>query len=334
VNDAAVNDATWSHRIARALEHDDGSYIESAALMGTVVTMQVVDAGHTSAERHARREAVQRAFAWFHAVEAACSRFEATSELRALSQRVGEAVVVSPLLFQAVQFACRVAETSGGAFDPTVGVRMEQLGFNREYRHGMRVESGVQQTPVSWRDLVLDADASSVTLLQPMVLDLGAVAKGLAIDLAKVELQPFADFAIDAGGDLYLGGRNAHGRAWHIGIRHPRDESDMFASLQIANQSVCTSGDYERRLSPEIHHLLDARDGRSATLLASVTVVAESAMVADALATAAFAMGPVAGAALLNKQGVDALLVTPSLERLTVGALPVVPAPARASVRS
>ncbi len=152
-----------------------------------------------------------------------------------------------------------------------------------------------------------------MTLLKPLVLDLGAVAKGLAVDVAARELEPFENYAIDAGGDLYLGGLNADGASWSVGIRHPR-ENGLIETLQVSNTAVCTSGDYERKSTtdPTVHHILDARTGASAAELASVTVVAPSAMVADALATAAFALGPSEGRSFLERNGVRGLLITPS----------------------
>ena len=60
----------------------------------------------------------------------------------------------------------------------------------------------------------LDPDRRTITLRRPLTLDLGAVAKGLAVDMAARELEPFRDFAIDAGGDLYLGGSNPQGEPW------------------------------------------------------------------------------------------------------------------------
>jgi len=84
-------------------------------------------------------EAIDRAFGWFSAVESACSRFDAASELMRLCATVGTSVRVSPILFEAVRFAIAVARLSGGAFDPTVGALMEARGFNRNYRTGLRI---------------------------------------------------------------------------------------------------------------------------------------------------------------------------------------------------
>lgn len=298
-------------------------YVHTIAPMGTVVTIQVVGHGEDDTRRAERAECVARAAAWFHSIEKCCSRFDSESELRQLTVRVGAPVLVSPMLYEAIRFALTVAEESAGAFDPTVGQRMEARGFDRNYQTGQVVSSGIASSfldGVSWRDVLLDTEAQTVTLLKPLVLDLGAVAKGLAVDVAARELAPFENFAVDAGGDLYLGGHNVDGEPWSVGIRHPRENS-LIETLHVSNTAVCTSGDYERKSATDerVHHIMDARTGESAAALASVTVVAPSAMVADALATAAFALGPADGLRFLERQGVRGLMVTPSLERLETG---------------
>jgi len=234
-----------------------------------------------------------------------------------LASQVGVPVRVSLLLYEAVQFALAVAQESAGAFDPTVGYAMETRGFNREHRSGKKIETALDAgTSVSYRDVRLDPHNRTITLLRPLILDLGAVAKGLAVDLAARELQPFQNFALDAGGDLYLGGRNPDGEPWSIGIRHPRRENELIDSLRVSNCAVCTSGDYERRSSTDnSHHILDPRRGSSADGAASVTVIASNAMLADALATAAFVLGPNEGIRLFDRLNVDGLIITPQLER-------------------
>ena len=290
----------------------------SVALMGTVVTIHVVAAAETNRNDAAEREkAVERAFEWFSRVEECCTRFEAGSEVMQLTSQVGVPVRVSTLLYEAVQFALALARESEGAFDPTVGYAMETRGFNREYRSGQPIRSSIDpEISVSYRDVRLDADRGTITLLRPVILDLGAVAKGLAVDLAARELRPFQNFAIDASGDLYLAGRNPDGERWSIGIRHPRRANDLIDSLRVSERAVCTSGDYERRSSNDNgHHILDPRRGSPANSVASVTVVAPNAMLADALATAAFVLGPQEGIRLFDRLDVDGLIVTPQLER-------------------
>ena len=282
----------------------------SDIVFGTVVSITTVtlDTEDVSA-------AIDRAFAWCQQVEALCSRFDADSELMQLTRHIGVAVPVSDLLFEVVQFALALAHETGGAFDPTVGRAMEARGFNREHRSGALVRSGVDAPgDVNYRDVDVSAADRTITLHRPLVLDLGAVAKGFAIDMAARELQPYRDFAIDAGGDLYLGGRNTAGELWSVGIRHPRVDGQLIDMLLVSDRAVCTSGDYERR-TDEGHHILDPRSGAPATAAASVTVVAPTAMLADAVATAAFVLGPAEGIALCERLQLQALVVTPNLER-------------------
>jgi FAD:protein FMN transferase len=286
--------------------------------MGTVVTIQVVGHEADSQQRAQLDEAVAAAFAWFRRIEECCTRFEPRSELMQLAAQVGVPVRVSAILYEAVQFALAVAEESGGAFDPTVGYAMETRGFNREHRTGATIATALDPGgSVSYRDVRLDPQHKTITLLRPLILDLGAVAKGLAIDLAARELRPFENFAIDAGGDLYLGGCNANGEPWSVGIRHPRRDHELIDSLPVSNRAVCTSGDYERRtaIGDNGHHILDPRTGVSPDAVASVTVVAPTAMLADALATAAFVLGPADGIRLFERLDVDGLIISPSLER-------------------
>jgi thiamine biosynthesis lipoprotein len=219
------------------------------------------------------------------------------------------------MLFEAVRFAVAVAAESGGAFDPTIGLAMERRGFDREHRTGEVVHTRIAAGEASYLDVEVDDDERTITLRRPLLLDLGAVAKGLAIDMAARELQPFENFAIDAGGDLYFGGRNAVGQPWSVGIRHPREDS-LLETLHLSDVAVCTSGDYERQTDAG-HHILDPRGGGSANAVASATVLAPSAMVADTLATASFVLGPIDGIALLERHGVEGLLVTPSLDRFS-----------------
>ncbi len=282
--------------------------------MGTLVTIHVVRP-NAEVDSAVVNQAIDRAFGWFHEIEARCTRFSPDSELMQLTAQAGVPVPASAILYQAVQFALMVAEESGGAFDPTVGHRMEARGFNREHRTGEIVRTAIApDDDISYRDVQLDPDRKTILLRRPLTLDLGAVAKGLAVDTAARELEPFRDFAIDAGGDLYLGGSNPQGAPWSVGIRHPRpiheQDQELIDSLRVSNQAVCTSGDYERRA-----HILDPRTMTTSDTVASATVVASGAMLADALATAAFVLGPDEGIELLTRLGVEGLIVTPDLKR-------------------
>ncbi|HVB96435.1 MAG TPA: FAD:protein FMN transferase [Chloroflexota bacterium] len=311
---AAVLDeiANASEPVGPSVGNSTGTYRRSMILMDTHVSFAVVGSTVSCAE------AVQRAVDWFQKVERCGSRFDPSSEVMQLTGQVGVPVEASPLLFEMVRFACEVARRSGGAFDPTVGYQLEQRGFNQNYRTGEVVKSSLAANKaVSYRDVVLDPTQRTIKLRKPLILDLGAVAKGLAIDLAARDLERFDSAAIDAGGDLYLHGHNPLGKPWRIGIRHPRRPTELLETIQVTNEAVCTSGDYERTTDgrPDEHHLLDPQTGKPVEGVASVTVIGPTAMLADALSTAAFVLGPRRGIALLEREQVAGLIVTPSLQR-------------------
>ncbi len=279
--------------------------------MDTTVTVEAVTRDGSECA-----DAIGRAFEWFAAVERQCSRFDPSSELRQLSLHCGEAIPVSPLLFEALTVALRVAQESMGAFDPTVGAQMEALGFDRNYRSGESHPSGLRSAPPDWRAVVLRRRNRTVTLRRPVLLDLGGVAKGLAIDLALMELRGLAGGAVDAGGDIAVFGINREGGAWKIGVQHPREEGALAACLEVAQGAVCTSGDYRRRARGQSHHVRPV-SGEAVDTVASCTVYAPTAVVADALSTAATVMGPEAGIRWLGDQGAEGLIITPDLCRLT-----------------
>jgi thiamine biosynthesis lipoprotein len=187
---------------------------------------------------------------------------------------------------------------------------MAARGFNRHHRTGEVTAACGASDQVSFRDVEVDEQNQTILLHRALTLDLGAVAKGLAVDAAARELEPFHNFAIDAGGDLYLGGVNLQGEPWGVGIRHPREEGKFIDRLRVSNQAVCTSGDYERG-----QHILDPRTDTPAGAVASATVVAPGAMLADALATAAFVLDPEQSIPLLTRMGVGGLIVTADLHR-------------------
>ena len=193
---------------------------------------------------------------------------------------------------------------------------MERSGFDTNYVTGERVKPVAgDETSASHRDIVLDHHSHTVTLLRPMALDLGAVAKGLAIDLAAQELLDVPGFVVNAGGDIRVGGRNPDGDPWQIGIRHPRRDGELLTCLSVTDAAVCTSGDYERTaVTGDGHHILDPRTGNAAAFAISATVIAPTATLADALSTAVFVLGTDAGVDLLDRHGLDGLIVGSDLE--------------------
>jgi thiamine biosynthesis lipoprotein len=286
----------------------------SALYMDTLVSLHAI----TDAPADAVAASMDRAFGWFAEIEATCSRFEPESEVMRLVARAGEPVPVSETLFTLVEFALAVARASGGAFDPTVGHLLETRGYRRNYRTGAEIATPIAPSrQPTWRYVRLNRRRRTVTLRTPLVLDLGAVAKGFAIDLATRELEAFGNICVEAGGDMAVRGHNAEGERWHIGIRHPLEPGALIETVRLTDAAICTSGGYERPNPADAgdHHIVDPRTGHSPLAIASVTAIAPSAMIADALSTAAFTLGPEAGTHFLAAQGAEGLIFTPTLER-------------------
>ena len=285
--------------------------VHTVALMDTVVSMRVVLGPRRRREANA---AIRRGVEWFHHVERHCSRFNTDSDVARVAAAQGEPIAVDATTLEATRFALALADATGGAFDPTIGGAMESRGFDIEFRTGARVSTSLPTAAVSYRDVRLDAAARTISTDKPLLLDLGAVAKGLAVDLASRELDAFDGWVIDAGGDIYAGGLNEQGEAWSVGIRDPRNAHALIDTVRVSGAAVCTSGTYDRRSATGNAHIVDARGGEADAALAA-TVIAPSAMVADGLSTAALVLGADHGLRLLEREGVRGFIVDSELRR-------------------
>lgn len=287
-------------------EHDRPLFEFVTSAMSTTVSVQIVGA-HPNADALAAE-----ALDWFRVVESTCSRFDASSELSQLCGTAPAWMTVSPLLFEVLRVALAVAEASHGAFDPTLGAALQTMGFDTHWQTGDRCVTVTRDQRADWRDVSLDEATGRVRLHRALQLDLGAVAKGFALDLAARAMSGVADCCLVAGGDLLCRGTNARGRAWRTAVVHPlaTDRSAGTLEVHAPEYAICTSGGYARRTARG-HHLLDPRQpgAPSADSLASATVIAPQAAIADALATAAFVLGLEDARTLLESQGVDAVLI-------------------------
>lgn len=223
-------------------------------------------------------------------------------ELARLNAGLGDAraVEVSAELAGLLGAARRLSEQSGGVFDPGIGALVELWGFH--------TDSGAEPRPpdpaviAAWlaagagiADLSI-ADSRISTSASGLLVDLGGIAKGDAVDRSIRILTRYGveNAIVNAGGDLRaLGSRDE--RAWRIGIQSPRGAGILGAIQLDAGEAVFTSGDYERFFDLEgarYHHILDPTTGYPADHTRAVTVIASDGITADAAATALFVAGP------------------------------------------
>jgi len=129
----------------------------------------------------------------------------------------------------------------------------------------------------------------------------------------------FKDFLVQSGGDMYVAGMRGD-RPWHLGIQDPRGPANTsFATIDLSDSTFSTSGDYERAFvknGRRYHHIIDPATGEPSRGTRSVTLMTDSAVIADGLDTGVFVMGPKAGMALLERLHVDGVIVSDKNEVL------------------
>jgi thiamine biosynthesis lipoprotein len=271
----------------------------SRILMGTVVEISAFGADPGRLEA-----AVTDAFAEMARIEGLMRPAGEGSDVARLTASE-QGAEVAPETAEVIALGLRVAAESGGAFDMALGRLKELWGIETEAPRVPAPEEIRQALAGTGRD-DLRLDGRRVGKAQPaLAVDLGAIAKGYAVDRAVEVLRRAGveSAAVNAGGNIRLIGDHG-GRPWRIAIQHPREAAGQLATLELADTSVSTSGDYERffeRDGVRYHHILDPRTGYPAGRCQSVTVVTASAALADALSTAAFVLGPEEGLALLRR---------------------------------
>ncbi|MDO6416696.1 FAD:protein FMN transferase [Sphingomonas sp. BIUV-7] len=201
--------------------------------------------------------------------------------------------------------ALAIAEQSDGAFDPTLGRAAALLGFGASVPAGDDLAAA--QAESGWRRLTFDPAARRLRQPGGLWLDLSGIAKGYAVDAVAALLaeRGIRHFLVEIGGELVGRGVRPDGEPWWVALESP--PGMRLAPLHIAlhELAVATSGDYRRGA-----HTIDPATGRPlAAGVISVSVIHESAMLADGWATALTTLGPARGIALATEKRIAARIV-------------------------
>ncbi|HLB20993.1 MAG TPA: FAD:protein FMN transferase [Solirubrobacteraceae bacterium] len=279
--------------------HDEGLGRATWRALGTQVELRVRDRNElAAAEAQVQRE--------LDAIDRACSRFRADSELSRLNARAGRPVRVSPLLAQALELAVDAARLTEGDVDPTVGRALQLAGYDRDWRRLAAPRGEPQPQPtrlalqarLGWRTIGLDRATCTVRMPAGVRLDLGATAKAWAADRAAA-----AAFAasgcgvlVSVGGDIATSGPAPHG-GWsiHVTDDHRSAPSAPGQTIAIRCGGLATSSTSVRRWSHArhtMHHIIDPRTGAPARgRWRTVSVAAEDCAQANIATTAALVRG-------------------------------------------
>ncbi len=227
----------------------------------------------------------------------------------------GQAGMAKPELAQLLQRSQEYFRLTEGAFDPAIGGLVRLWGFDSaDTKRAVPTEKNIGawlKSHPTMADIHIEG-GSIRSKRRDVVLDLGAIAKGYSVDRAIEFLQKrgIHNAMVNASGNLRAIGAN-NTRAWRVAIRDPRAVRTLGWLELRGDESLSTSGDYERFVlvaGKRIHHLLDSHTGRSADHTIAITVIAKDATLADAASTALFIAGPQRWQSMAHKLGIDQVL--------------------------
>ena len=275
---------------------------ETRTLMGTTVNLTVL-----GPNQKASRAAVEATLGRMAELEASLSRYREDSEVGRLN-RDGAISDAGSDLRALLRLGSELHAKGDGAFDltiqPLVDLYREQLAENG----AMPSDATIAERRKLVNAKNIRVDGTNVSFARPgMAITLDGIGKGYIVDRAVEELRTrgYENVLVEAGGDLVAAGAKADDRPWRLGIRKPRASMSNMLRVAARDCAIATSGDYMQPFTPDyaMHHILDPRTGVSAPELASSTVMAPTAALADGLATLTMVVGAERGRSIL--EGMD-----------------------------
>jgi len=282
-------------------------------LLGTVCTITIYD--------HQSQETLKKVFDRIKEIDDRMSANKEGTEVDKIAAAAGKSYVkVSDDTFYVIEKGKEYSEKSGGIFDISIGPLVKLWGIGTDSaRVPSQTEIDGKESLINYKDILLNKDEKSVMLKKEgMMLDLGGIAKGYAADeAARILKENKVEHAIvNLGGNVVAINDNVNGKPWNIGIQNPFDtRGTIVGSIAVTNKTVVTSGIYERFLEVNgvrYHHILNPFTGYPMESgLASVTIVTDSSIDADAMTKNLFYSGVDKGMALLKSTpDVEAIFIT------------------------
>ena len=267
--------------------------------MGTLVSISAIGS------KDRAEEAIGRAFEEMDRLIGIFSRFDGSSAVTHLNSE-GRIDGTPPEFYNVISRSLYYHQLSRGAFD----ISVEPLvGLFRESLDGEAPSEPSRAEIVAALELVgsgnIEISRRSINFSKPgMGITLDGIAKGYVVDAIAHVLAgcKIKSYLINAGGDIRTAGTKGKKQPWTVAVQDPSKNGNFPDTIHLTDAAVATSGSYEIYFDRErlFHHIVNSRTGRSPDLSTSVSVVAPSAMAADALATAAFVMDPREGVEFID----------------------------------
>lgn len=289
--------------------HPESSFDRNGVAMDTTISLKA-----TGKEA---KEAVNESFQRIEEIDKLANAQNPESDVSKINAAAGkEYVQVDPAIYEMLEFSQAYSEKTNGLWDISVGIMTKLWQIGNEGQH-IPTNEEIQQAllRINYRDILLRPEDHSVMLAKEgMVIDLGGIAKGYAVDEVRAI---YAKHHIENGlinmgaSSMYALGTNSKGKAWNIGMKHPRsDKSDTFLGIvAIEDEYLSTSGDYERYFIQDgvrYCHIFDVRTGypaQSGVMSDSVVIDASvpyGGMISDMVTTIIFVLGPQKGLDFVN----------------------------------
>ncbi|WP_420413761.1 FAD:protein FMN transferase [Roseibium sp.] len=289
----------------------------SGSTMGTNYSVTALDHDR-NVDKAALKSALEKSLL---AVNAQMSNWDASSEVSRFNAHNSTAPMhVSEGLAKVVQASREIHEASNGQFDITLGPVIEAWGFgaqNAGQRPSADSSALTAALEVAGQTQGLKVNGTQLSKSHPDAqIYLPSIGKGYGVDQMAEVAKNFGltDFMVEIGGDIFVAGRNADSMDWQIGIETPDSISKkVFQVASVSNMGMATSGDYRNyfeRDGERFSHIIDAHTGKPIThKTASVTVLAENTMLADAWSTAMLVLGTERGLEIANKLDLAVLFI-------------------------
>ncbi|WP_077366949.1 FAD:protein FMN transferase [Anaerosalibacter sp. Marseille-P3206] len=297
------------------VQKEDDNISRTEFMMDTVITIKIYD--------KIDENLLDTVFERLKEIENRMSKTIEKSDVSNINAKAGiEAVQVHEDVYYVLEKALYFAKLTNGAYEPTIGPLVELWnikGQNESEVKSLPDENDIHEAleKVDYKKLQLLEDNKVFLKEKGMKVDLGGIVKGYAADEIKRILKEkgVKSAIIDLGGNIYAYGSKTSGEAWKIGVQNPFDLSNYIGIINAVDNSIVTSGGYERYFElngKRYHHIIDSKTGYpSQNELSAVSVISKDSIDGDALSTALFILGIEEGQELLKEvDNVDALFIT------------------------
>lgn len=281
------------------------SFKKTARLMGNQFEFTVITANENEAEK-----LFDIAITEIQRIEKLLTTFSNESVTAKINEMAGiEPVEVDEEVFQLIKRAQFISKITQGAFDISYG-SLDKKFWNFDLQMTSLpnpIEAKKSVALINFENIILDETNQTVFLKNKgMRIGFGGIGKGYAAEMAKKKLieANVASGIVNASGDLTAWGFQENGEPWTIGIADPNQKNAIFSAFKITNRAVATSGNYEKFViinNKKYSHTIDPKTGYPVSGIKSVTILAENAEIADALATPVTVMGIDIGLDFINQ---------------------------------